>query len=137
MPKLKRQATFTDTFDQSEKDQWRLDPEKSQASFCWHPCILNGERHYHFSTAIEIKPYPNPLGYGGSWGSGGAADLASLEKVKADWLKEIEHWKARGLTRVYIREEAEVNYDELQERSIAYAGKAQPAKKRQLEFNFD
>jgi hypothetical protein len=108
---LDKQLTWLAEVDQFERDQWRLDPEKSYCDFTWQPVIVRGEKRYWVRTTIEIRPYPNPLSYGGSYGSSTCQTLEDVEQAKAAFLKEAEHWRVNGMTRFTEHEEGLVNLD--------------------------
>ena len=102
---MNRPTSFLDAVDAEARATWRLDSEKSFALFTYYQESRNGETSYHYNTSLEIKPYPNPLSFGGMWGSGGCKTPAELEKAKQDFMKYVNRYVPYGLTRIEVKEE--------------------------------
>lgn len=96
MPETEKE--YTD----DEKRDWRLDPEESHAGFEITAIQFPERIAYSFSDTLRIRPYPNPLGMGGWWGTGGAGNITDLMKRLRHWREGLKPWEARGLTRIRI-----------------------------------
>ena len=96
-----------DMIDQQIKENWELDPVQSHAYLTITPTVRGEERFFTLHEGLEIKPYPNPLGFGGMWGGSVAKDREELEQRKKKFLEYLKPWKARGLVRITIKEEEE------------------------------
>ena len=105
-----RQATMPGipTPEEEERANFKLDTEKSYALIVITPIHAvsdDGETDYiYVDETIEIKPYPNPYGFGGMWGNGGHKPEEE-KKVIADFHRMVDPWIERGLTRVEIKHE--------------------------------
>jgi len=97
------------TPEEEESANFKLDTEKSYALIVITPIHAvsdDGETDYiYVEETIEIRPYPNPYGYGGMWGQGGYK-LEEEKKVIADFNRMVDPWVERGLTRVEIKHES-------------------------------
>lgn len=102
------QRSFVGEFEKQEKEAWRMDRERSYAQFRITPIIERGRKRYQLDKTVEIRPYPNPLGFGGLWGMGYADDRAEVDRRINLFLLEVEKWKARGLERIEVIEEPEM-----------------------------
>ncbi|MDD5476457.1 MAG: hypothetical protein PHU03_08110 [Syntrophales bacterium] len=96
------------TAEEEEKANFKLDDEKSFALLVITPIHAvsdDGETDYiHVDETIEIKPYPNPYGFGGMWGHG-SHKPDEEKKVISDFHHWVDPWIERGLTRVEIKHE--------------------------------
>ncbi|MDD5500589.1 MAG: hypothetical protein PHH57_02755 [Candidatus Omnitrophica bacterium] len=96
------------TAEEEEKANFKLDSEKSFALLVITPTHVvsdDGEADYIWiSKTIEIKPYPNPYGFGGMWGHGGYQPDEE-KKIISDFHHFVKPWIERGLTRVEIKHE--------------------------------
>ena len=105
-----RQATMPGipTPEEEERANFKLNTENSYALIVITPIHAvsdDGETDYiYVEETIEIKPYPNPYGFGGMWGHGGYKP-DEVEKVIADFRRMVDPWVERGLTRVEIKHE--------------------------------
>ena len=105
-----RQATMPGipTPEEEERANFKLDTENSYALIVITPIHAvsdDGEIDYiYVDETIEIKPYPNPYGFGGMWGHGGHKP-DEKKKVIADFHRMVDPWVERGLTRVEIKHE--------------------------------
>jgi len=91
-----------DKIKELEKESWRLDPEKSFARLTITPVKEGDNTYYDIDEVIEIRPYPNPFGFGGMYGMGVTKSKAEVErriKYFKGWTKE---WEERGLNKVEI-----------------------------------
>jgi len=97
------------TPEEEESANFKLDTEKSYALIVITPIHAvsdDGETDYiYVEETIEIRPYPNPYGYGGMWGQGGYKPEEE-KKVIADFNRMVDPWVERGLTRVEIKHES-------------------------------
>ena len=97
--------------DAEEKRTWQMDSELSSATLTITPVELaDGKVVYRLHDAIEILPYPNPLGFGGSWGSGSVdSEIEAMEREQL-FLKTLSTWdimdhgslKDHGMTRISV-----------------------------------
>ena len=96
------------TPEEEERVNFKLDTEKSYALLVITPIHAvsdDGETDYiYVDETIEIKPYPNPYGFGGMWGHGGHKPEEE-KKVIAEFHRWVDPWIERGLTRVEIKHE--------------------------------
>ena len=106
---MEYQASWHEQLDQWEKEKWRMDSEKSHAYFISYRLREGDKVRYQFNYGIEIKPYPNPLSFGGCWCSGGAKDEEALEEHLGSFKKEVARWQKQGLVKVEIKEGTEVD----------------------------
>ena len=90
-----------------EQEAWRMDRERSYAQLRITPIIEGDRRYYQLDETVEVKPYPNPLGFGGLWAHGVADDRAEVDRRINLFLLEVEKWKVNGLERIEVIEEAE------------------------------
>lgn len=97
--------------EEKAKRDWMMDSKTSFALLTITPVELEGGRViYDIDEAMEIKPYPNPIGFGGCWGSGTAKTLAEAKKAERDFLKNLSTWsiinhrslKDRGMTNIKV-----------------------------------
>jgi len=96
-----------DMIDQQINENWKLDTTQSHAYLTITPTVRGEERFLTLHEGLEIKLYPNPLGYGGMWVGSIAKEREELEQRKKNFLEYLEPWKARGLVRITIKEEEE------------------------------
>jgi hypothetical protein len=99
------------------KQAWIPDLEKSHARLTISPIKRGEEVLYSYQTAVEIRPYPNPLGSGGCWGGGSVTTEAEVEEVIADFKRCNEDWERRGIKLEVIRhqEVTEVEYTNIRQ----------------------
>ena len=94
--------SLMDKIDEMEKENWRLDPEKSFARLTITPVGEGDNTYYDIDEVIEIRPYPNPFGFGGMYTMGGLKSEAEVKK-QIGWFKDwLKVWQERGLTNVEI-----------------------------------
>ena len=94
-----------------ERRTWQMDSELSSATLTITPVELkDGRVVYSLNEAVEVKPYPNPLTFGGSWGSGRVdSEIEAMEKEQL-FLETLSTWdiidesflKAHGMTRIKV-----------------------------------
>lgn len=96
MTETKREYT------EAEKRDWGLDPGESLAEFEITAIQFPGRIAYTFTDTLRINPYPNPLGFGGMFGIGGAGSVPELIKRLRAWREMLRPWEARGLTRIRV-----------------------------------
>lgn len=89
-------------YTEEEKREWRLDPEQSFAEFEITAVQFPGRIAYSFTDRLQINPYPNPTGFGGMFGTGGAGSVPDLMEHLRSWREMLRPWEARGLTRIRI-----------------------------------
>ena len=96
------------TPEEEDRANFKLDTENSYALIVITPIHAvsdDGETDYiYVDETIEIKPYPNPYGFGGMWGHGGHKPNEE-KKVIADFHRMVDPWVERGLTQVEIKQE--------------------------------
>ena len=96
------------TPEEDKKANFKLDTEGSFALLVITPIHAvsdEGEHDYILvDETIEIKPYPNPYGFGGLWGHGNPKPEEE-ENVIADFHHWVDPWIKRGLVRVEIKHE--------------------------------
>jgi len=96
------------TAEEEEKANFKLDDEKSFALLVITPIHAvsdDGETDYiDVQETIEIRPYPNPYGFGGMWGNG-SYKPEEEKKVISDFHRWVDPWVERGLTRMEIKHE--------------------------------
>ena len=94
------------TAEEEGRANFKLDTEKSFALLVITPIHAvsdDGETDYiDVKETIEIKPYPNPYGFGGMWGSG-SHKPEEEKKVISDFHRWVDSWVERGLTRMEIK----------------------------------
>lgn len=101
------QRSFVREWEKDEKEAWRMDREQSYAQLRITPIIEGDRRYYLLDKTVEVRPYPNPIGFGGLWAHGVADDRAEVDRrINLFWL-EVEKWKAKGLERIEVIEEPE------------------------------
>ena len=74
------------------------------------PPWLNTEKSFaqiriyglRYHAALEVRPYPNPLTFGGMWQSGTARSEEELEKVIDDFRKAAAQFVEMGMKEVEI-----------------------------------
>ena len=76
---------------------WELDKKNSIAKLEIIPERRGDELLFRYHSAIEIKPYPNPFGYGGEWSSGAVKTEGEVQKLIADFHRKVTAWKKRGI----------------------------------------
>ncbi|MDD5510452.1 MAG: hypothetical protein PHI12_06565 [Dehalococcoidales bacterium] len=81
---------------------WRMDPEQSSAVLEIQPLISETTRYYQLSTHIAIRPYPNPLMYGGMYGGDTVKDENEVDAAIARFNNIVENLKANGMTKIQI-----------------------------------
>lgn len=107
------QASLIDKIKELEKESWRLDLEKSLARLTITPVKEGDNTYYDIDEVIEIRPYPNPFGFGGMWGMGVVRSKAEVER-RIKWFKGfIKPWQERGLNKVEIIRRPQVTRAEL------------------------
>ncbi len=96
------------TPEEEDRANFKLDTENSYALIVITPIHAvsdDGETDYiYVDETIEIKPYPNPYGFGGMWGNGGHKPEEE-KKVISEFHRWVDPWIERGLTRVEIKHE--------------------------------
>jgi len=97
-----------DNIKELEKESWRLDPEKSFARLTITPVKEGDNTYYDIDEVIEIRPYPNPFGFGGMYGMGVVRSEAEVEgRIK--WFKGyLKEWQKRGFTKIEIIRQPQV-----------------------------
>ena len=93
------------TAEEEEKANWKLDTEASFARLNITPivAISDEETRYYvqIDETLEIKPYPNPYGFGGMWGHGGYKPEEEAEAVQK-FHDYISKWRALGLHKIEV-----------------------------------
>ena len=99
------QTSFLTAVREHEKETWRCDPEKCHASFIYHRVFEGGNfRYWDTYVSVEIRPYPNPFGFGGMWGGGGWKTKKELNKALRLFKERVKFWEKHGLTRIEIKQ---------------------------------
>lgn len=62
----------------------------------------DGTVHYNVSETIEIRPYPNPFSYGGSYGGGGADTKEQLDQAIARFQAQADGLKQYGMEKIEV-----------------------------------
>lgn len=83
-------------------EAWRMDSEESFARMDITPVQTPEGMYYQVHSSIEIKPYPNPIGYGGSWGSGSAKDAEELSADIEQFIKLTDSLKKQGMAKIEV-----------------------------------
>ncbi len=81
---------------------WELDKEESYARLTITPIREGDERYYQWDEAIQIRPYPNPFGYGGQWGMGDAQSEDEVQRLTEVFRHYAKEWQERGLEKVEV-----------------------------------
>ena len=121
MPRLKQENLFAawdadqeklkKEDEEKEKREWKMDSELSSATLTITPVEReDGTVVYLMSSAVEIKPYPNPLSFGGSWGNGAVHSLEEAKEKEKLFLETLSTWdkmdesflKDHGMTRIEV-----------------------------------
>jgi len=93
------------TAEEEEVANWKLDTEASFAQLVITPIIAISDedtRYYvQIEETLEIRPYPNPYGFGGMWGHGWHDSEKEAEMVQ-QFNDYLEKWKALGLHKIDI-----------------------------------
>jgi len=82
---------------------WEMDTEASHAFFHIIPVVDGEDRYLTVSYGLEIRPYPNPFGFGGMWGSGGRRDTASIREKVKEFRGYIQRWREKGMYKVEFK----------------------------------
>lgn len=83
---------------QSLLDQlWELDKEQSYARLTITPIREGDKRYYQWEDRVQIKPYPNPFGFGGMWGTGPAWSEDEVQRKIEGFRHFLREWEERGL----------------------------------------
>jgi len=101
-PKPELTENLCGTCLQKEKDSWQMDGEKSHAILTITPMVSPEGKHYYCDATIEIRPYPNPLSYGGMYSMQTAKNEEELEQVIANFNNQAEKLKKQGMKKVEI-----------------------------------
>jgi len=109
-----------------KKREWKMDSELSSATLTIIPVEReDGTVIYLMSDAVEIRPYPNPLSFGGSWGSSRAYSLEEAKEKEKLFLEKLTTWgvmdysflKDQGMTNIkVIWEEKETQLERMNNR---------------------
>lgn len=110
-----RQENMLAEWEAEEKEErkrsWKMDSDLSSATLTIRPVELeDGSVVYHLRDAVEIRPYPNPLSFGGSWGSGTVHSEAEAKEAERLFLDKLSTWsimdmgylKENGMTRIEV-----------------------------------
>lgn len=79
-----------------------MDGEQSHATLTITPTVTPEGKYYDCNITIAIRPYPNPLSYGGMFGGQTARDEEELEQVISSFTQQVESLKKQGMRRVEI-----------------------------------
>ncbi|GEM_PF-4954567 len=91
---------------------WELDKENSYARLTITPIREASKGYYQWHEEVQIRPYPNPFGYGGQWGSGTAYSEAEIERLAKRFRRYLWEWQERGLERIEIIRKPEMTLTE-------------------------
>lgn len=88
----KEQKKLKEKEEAKARREWKMD-SSSFARLEITPVLKDGEiDHYDLNEAVEVKPYPNPIMMGGSWGGGGCKTKEEAEKAAARFRKKLACW---------------------------------------------
>lgn len=82
---------------------WEMDTEASHAYFHIIPVVEGEDRYFTYNVELEIRPYPNPFGFGGMWGSGGHYDTAGIREKVKEFRGYIQRWRDKGMYKVEFK----------------------------------
>jgi hypothetical protein len=98
---------------QSLLDQlWELDKEQSYARLTITPVREGDKRYYQWQEEIQIRPYPNPFGFGGMWGTGPAHSEDEVQRLITGFRHYLREWQGRGLEKVEVVRKPEMTMPE-------------------------
>ena len=102
--KLTKELTNLAEYAIEPEEVWQLDPVKSFALFEWGMVIRGEETFYRISESLEIRPYPNPIGFGGMWGGSSVKTLEELAVSKDKFFQYCRQYESLGITRFEEKE---------------------------------
>ncbi|MCL0057750.1 hypothetical protein M1N05_01590 [Dehalococcoidales bacterium] len=91
---------------------WELDKEESYAHLTITPIREGDKRYYQWDEAIQIRPYPNPFGYGGQWGMGAAQSEDEVQRLIKGFRHYLKKWQERGLEKIEVIRKPEMTLPE-------------------------
>lgn len=91
---------------------WELDKEDSFAILTIVPIKEGDDRYWELMERIQIRPYPNPFGYGGQWGMGRTNDEADIEQEINRFYGYLHRWQKHGLERIEVVRKPEMTWAE-------------------------
>ena len=93
---------------EEKKRNWKMDSDLSSATLTITPVELeDGSVVYHLRDAVEIRPYPNPLSFGGAWGSGAVHSEAEAKEAERLFLDKLSTWSIMDMG--YLKENGMTN----------------------------
>jgi len=107
-----RQENMLAEWEAGEKEErkrsWKMDSDLSSATLTITPVELaDGSVVYHLSDAVEIRPYPNPLSFGGAWGTGTVQSEAEAKEAEKLFLETLSTWPTMNMG--YLKENGMTN----------------------------
>ena len=112
------QTSLMDKIREMEMESWRLDPEKSHASITITPIVEDGG-HFEIDEELEIRPYPNPFGFGGMYGGRGVRSRKEVDPVIKSFKKMAKEWEARGMKPPEVIWQPEMTWADRRNRMMA------------------
>jgi len=85
-----------------KRSAWRMDSENSLATLEIHPLQGENASFYRVTTSVTIRPYPNPVHFGGMYGDTNAKNETELNSIIESFNATVENLKKNGLTNVNI-----------------------------------
>jgi len=93
---------------EEKKRSWKMDSDLSSATLTITPVELeDGSVVYHLRDAIEIIPYPNPLSFGGTWGTSTVQSEAEAKEAEKLFLETLSTWPTMNMG--YLKENGMTN----------------------------
>uniref|UniRef100_A0A6H1Z7X9 Uncharacterized protein n=1 Tax=viral metagenome TaxID=1070528 RepID=A0A6H1Z7X9_9ZZZZ len=82
---------------------WEMDKEGSHAFFHIIPVVEGENRYLTYNIDLEVRPYPNPFGFGGMYGGGGCYDKAGIREKVKEFRGYIQRWRDKGMYKVEFK----------------------------------
>jgi len=96
--RTKRGEIMPSLFDQL----WEMDKGESYARLTITPIREGDKRYYQWDEVIQIRPYPNPFGYGGQWGMGAVQGEDEVQGLIKQFWRCVKKWQERGLQKIEV-----------------------------------
>lgn len=116
---------------------WQPDWSKTFARVTITPIRRGNQVVYHYGDEIELRPYPNPLRFGGMWGSGTYATMEEAERGIAQTQGFLDRMlKRRGITLVLeVIRNPEMTEPEWKNDQVYQHAAEQPAQKTRAQLS--
>jgi len=107
-----RQENMLAEWEAEEKEErkrsWKMDSDLSSATLTITPVELeDGSVVYHLRDVVEICPYPNPLSFGGTWGTSTVQSEAEAKEAEKLFLETLSTWPIMNMG--YLKENGMTN----------------------------